>query len=369
MRRFTLSWLLLLGCGRSGFDVLGELDGGARDADPDAAGDGPPLAYEARFTSIAAASPPSPRRSSGAAVEPGTTERIWIYGGYDGSFLGDVHAFTPSTGLWTSLATTGAPGTRERHALAWHTDANVLVLFGGQDRPVIQLVHYDTISYLQPGTSTWTSIAASGSWPAARKDAALVWLPHLGQFLMYGGNDGGAASDRFSDVWLLTLSTGTASATWQQLSPGGVAPPAQSSACTAYDPVGRRLIVYGGETADGVDVDTTHQYLVDANVWQLDTPTGSRPPGESFSQCAWDPVARRVVLFGGQQDGGAPLGGTFTYDPDTQTWAQPPVVAAGPTARSDGGAVYSEHYGALFWFGGRPGMTTYTSDSWTLDIQ
>lgn len=369
MPRFTLALLLLIGCGRSGFDVIGETDDGTRDADLDAAGDSAALAYEAVFTSVAAASPPSPRRSSSAAVEPGASERIWIYGGYNGTFLGDVHAFTPSTGQWASIATTGAPGPSERHALAWDADASVIVLYGGQHQQGLQLVHHDAISYLRPSSSTWTTIAATSSWPAARKDSTLVWLPHLGQFLMYGGNDGGTANDRFAEVWLMTLSPGTASATWQQLSPGGVTPPARSSACTAYDPVGRRLIVYGGETADGVDVTTTYQYLVDSNVWQLDSPTGTPPPGESFSQCAWDPVARRAVVFGGQQDGGAPLAGTYTYDPDTQTWAQPTVVAAGPAARSDGGAVYSEHYGAMFWFGGRPGTTTYTNESWTLDIQ
>jgi len=373
VRCSTLAWLLLLllGCGRSGFDLVGDSDSGAgeTDLDSDADADAPSLAYEAVFTSIAAASPPSPRRSSGAAVEPGTTERIWIYGGYDGTFLGDVHAFTPSSGQWAPISTTGAPGARERHALAWHPAANVLVLYGGQNLQGLQLVHHATISYLQPSTGTWTTLSPAGSWPAARKDAALLWLPHLGQFLMYGGNDGGAATDRFSDVWLLTLSTGTSSATWQQLSPGGVAAPALSSACTAYDPIGRRLIVYGGETADGVDGNTTYQYLVDSNVWQLDAATGTPPPGESFSQCTWDPVARRVVVFGGQQDGGAPLGGTSTYDPDSQTWAQPTIVAAGPAARSDAGALYSEYYGALFWFGGRPSMTSYTSDSWMLDIQ
>lgn len=353
------------GCGRSGFELA---PGASADGGGDAVTvDTPPLAYEVVFTDLAATQPPSRRRSTGAAVDP-ATDRIYIYGGYDGTFLSDAYAYTPGTNIWTSIVSSGTPpGSRERHALAWDPVGNALVVFGGQNLPSFQLVHYDTLHVMTP-SGAWSQIPKVGTWPAARKDAVLIWLSHLGTFLLYGGSDGPNAADRFGDAWLLALDAAGATATWTQLTSTALAPK-RSAACVAYDPTAKRVILYGGETADGVDVNSTHIYSVDTNAWATATTTGATPVGESFSQCAWDPVSRRVVLFGGQADGGAPLTGVYTYDPQTQAWATPPVASAQPTSTSDAGAVYSDALGAMFWFGGRPGSTTYTNTSWTMDVQ
>lgn len=128
------------------------------------------------------------------------------------------------------------------------------------------------------------------------------------------------------------------------------------------------MIVYGGETADGVDVNTTHQYLLDTNVWQLDTVSGMTPPGKSFQHCAWDPVIGRVLLYGGQADGGSPMAGHYTYDPDTHAWTSPPTMAA-VGDRADGGAVYSPALDGMLWYGGRTATTTYTSEQVVMQVR
>jgi hypothetical protein len=362
-----LTCVAAAGCGRAGFDLLtgtGDGDGGSPDA---VTVDTPPLAYEGVFTDLAASTPPSPRRSTGAAVDP-ATGRIYIYGGFDGTFLGGTFVYTPSSNTWTTIVSTGvAPGPRERHALAWDPVNDVLVAFGGQNRPTIPLVHYDTLHVMTPG-GAWKQITKAGPWPAPRKDATPIWLPHLGQFLLYGGDDGANATNRFSDMWRLKIDASAGTAIWTQLSPTGVIP-AQSSACVVYDPTVRHVILFGGETADGFDNNTMFMYSVDSATWSGVLATGAPPIGESFNQCAWDPVSRRIVLFGGQEAGGAPLGGAYTFDPDAVAWDTPPLRTLEPPACSDGGAVYSDALGAMFWFGGRPGTTTYTNKSWTFDIQ
>ena len=379
MKLALVTTLLLVGCGRSGFDDIttgdgaigGNGDGGNGDGGNGGGGDGASgdAASAVLSVTISHYNPgtiPPPRRSSGAALDP-ATDLLWFYGGYDGTFRGDVQAF--STGGWTIPATSGtSPGARERHALAWDPVGNALVIFGGQNRPMIQLVHYDTLHVMTTG-SVFAPIPKTGTWPAARKDATLLWIPHLSRFLLYGGDDGAMASNRFADLWLLTLNSAAKTATWQALTPGGVAAPAQSSACVVYDPAAHRMILFGGETADGVDVNTTYQYLLDTNVWQQDTTTGTPPAGESFAQCAWDPTHNRVLLYGGQQNGGTPIGGYATYDPDAHVWAVPPSAAGIAGNRSDGGAVFSATLGGMLWYGGRTGAITYTSDVAFLKLQ
>jgi hypothetical protein len=135
-----------------------------------------------------------------------------------------------------------------------------------------------------------------------------------------------------------------------------------------YDPLGRRLILFGGESADGAAVNTTYQYFVDNNAWQKDSPTGSVPSARAFGQCGWDPFIKRVVLYGGQNSAGAPLSGTYLYDPSAKTWTSLTTTGTTPGPWADGGAVYSPKLDGLFWFGGRTGLTTYTNQSWLLKV-
>lgn len=381
--RLVLVALFAVGCGRVGFDATGgnglpddaaPLDDALTpfDAPPDASPpvDAPSGALVAALTRRGAMNPPSVRRSSGAAVA--SDDRIWIFGGFtSGGLLGDLAAYTPGTDAWAAVTGTAPPTARERHALAWDAANNVLVLFGGQSGVFPMFTHHDQLYLYAPATNAWTQIAKVGAWPAGRKDAAMVWVPHLGKLLMYGGNTGSGTTNRLADLWLLTVDAPAATASWALLSPGGVAAPAQSSGCVAYDPVGRRLILYGGETQDGNDVNTTYQYLLDTNAWQLDAPTGTTPPGESFAECAWDPVIGRVVLYGGQSASGAPIGGTHTYDPTAKRWDAIPLATGSASAgnRSDGGAVYSAALGGMFFFGGRSATVTYMNESWVVDVK
>ena len=232
-------------------------------------------------------------------------------------------------------------------------------------------MHQDELYTFNPGTNAWTQIPKAGTWPAARKDSTLVWVPSLGRLLLYGGNSGDAAAAHFGDVWTLSINAAATAATWTLLAPAGAAPPKQSAACAGYDPAARRLILYGGETTAGASATSTYQYLVDSNTWQLDTTTGTSPGPRAFSQCAWDPIAGRIAMYGGQDNSGAPIGGTFAYDPGAKRWDAIALKtgSSAPGNCGDGGAAYSAKLGGMFWFGGRTASISYTNQSWVLDLQ
>jgi hypothetical protein len=229
-------------------------------------------------------------------------------------------------------------------------------------------VHHDELYVYAPLTNAWTQIPKAGTWPAPRKDATLVWSPQLSAFLMYGGADGAGSTNRFAELWKLTINVGAPSATWTLLAPGGVATPALGAVCADYDAAGHRLILFGGNPTDSSVANDTYEYLVDTNAWQQDNPTGTVPPGRSFSACAWDPLAARLIVWGGQDAGGSPIDGTFTYQPDMQLWTIPAVIGTKAGARSDVGATYSTSLHAMFGFGGRTASTTYTNQTVTLAL-
>lgn len=394
MRLFTLAALAAIGCGRHGFDPLAvgdgaglddastdgdlvidsglDIDGPTLDGMVDAMPDGMPVGtLTAAFVNVAPTGAPTARRSTGAAVEPkGAADRIWIFGGFTGpgGTRNDLLALDTSTNAWTPAAGTSPPSIRERHAMAWDPVGNAVVVFGGSYTMIVSPTFYDALYVYRPATNAWTLIPKVGNWPIARHDSTLVWVPSLGKFLLYGGANGAGAGTRLGDLWLLTLDAVAGTGSWMQLTPGGVTAPAQSAACLAYDAGARRLFLFGGELQDGTSTNTTYQYLVDTNAWQADSTIGATPPGESFNQCAWDPAIARLVLYGGQLSAGGPTGGTFTYDPVTKKWEQPPVQGANPGARADGGAAYSPALGRVIWFGGRTADTTYTNETWSLDL-
>lgn len=378
-----MRWLPLLlalaACGRLGFDGSGgTTDSGAGDDAPpgsDASVDGavvgdPQTVFVAEFAALPATTPPTQRRATGAAVAP--DDRIWVFGGFAGAsgVQNDTAVFVPTTNVWTTVTTTGTPPARERHVIAWDPSISRLVLFGGYSGTFPSFVHHDELYVFDPATSAWTQIPKAGTWPNARKDSTLVWVPSLGKLLLYGGNSGDAANLHYGDLWTLSINVGTSTATWTLVMPGGVAAPRQSATCAGYDAAARRLILYGGETTAGASSSSTYVYLADTNMWQLDTTTGTSPGPRAFSQCAWDPVAGRLALYGGQDNSGAPIGGTFAYSPEAKRW-DAIALKNGSTAPgncSDGGAAYSAKLGGVFWFGGRTASISYTNQSWVLDL-
>ena len=347
----TTVLVLTVSCGRYGFERLAD-GGGAGDAPDDGAippgdvGDAMMTGtLVAAVTTLTNNTPPSARRATGAAVA--SDDRVWVFGGFVGGVgaQNDLYAYTPGTGSWQALAPTGTPGARERHTLAWDAADSVLVVFSGYSAT---LTHLNELYIYSPGMNAWSLIPVSGSWPAARKDASMVWVPSLNKMLLYGGNNGSGAVNRFNDLWLLSINVAAVSATWTQLTPGGATPPKQSAPCIGYDAGARRLLLFGGQTQDSASVATTYQYLVDTNVWQLDTPTGTVPSGRSFSNCTWDPVASRLVLYGGQESGGSPIAGTYAYDPDAKRWdtLAPAMGSATLGNCGDAGSAYSVSLGA-----------------------
>src|SRR5262249_32908629 len=158
-------------------------------------------------------------------------------------------------------------------------------------------------------TLGWTPLAPAGAPPAARSGHSAVYDPVRRRMIVFGGQgDGGGV---LNDVWALALDGSPA---WSPLAPMGTPPQARARQVAIYDPPRDRLVVFGGDQGSLYQVlgDTWALSLGSTPAWTLIVPSGAGPDPRSRSDAIYDPNGDRMVVHGGSQ---APSFSTF-YD----TW-------------------------------------------------
>jgi len=168
--------------------------------------------------------------------------------------------------------------------------------------------------------------------PPGRGDAAAAYDPGCGIVYMLLGDAAvpvqcrEAIQDSFDDLWAFDV----AARTWHPLTPGG-GPSPRARSVAAWDPVQRRLLVFGGRTP--LD-DTGQSYRFWNELWAYDPAAGrwsllaeqddaagrDAPVGRSNAGFAIDPARGRLILHGGGQrtsSGGIPF---FRAVSDTWAW-------------------------------------------------
>lgn len=132
-----------------------------------------------------------------------------------------------------------------------------------------------------------------------------------------------------------------------------------------YDAARDRIVLFGGTDRITTFGDT---WTFNGVNWTLAATTGPAP--RRAHSMAYDPSSRRVLLFGGLNAGGGPLGDTWEWD--GAAWIQR-TPAQSPSARPLAAMVFDEVHGHMVLFGGgylalpRPTDTwTYSGGQWTL---
>ncbi len=161
--------------------------------------------------------------------------------------------------------------------------------------------------------------------------------------IVFGGWDGVQTLDE-------TLEFVPLLGTWTRLSPvGGVKPSARTQAAMA-DLGNGTVLLFGGADATGTPLGDTWLWTGATSTWTQLTPATA--PGARYdASIAFDAARNKVVLFGGSQLVGtppytsyAPLGDTWEYDPPTLTlpsgvWTQAAPVAPNAPSARSGAAM------------------------------
>src|SRR5256712_1478137 len=105
---------------------------------------------------------------------------------------------------------------------------------------------------------------------------------------------------------------------WMKMNPSTV-PPARDSYCLAWIETDNSFLMFGGNGAGG-ELGDTWKYHYGTDEWTQLTLT-THPSSRTNPGCAYDPVHKVVVLFGGNA-GGSWSPETWLFNATTSTWVQ-----------------------------------------------
>jgi hypothetical protein len=196
-----------------------------------------------QWTQIFPTGGPIPIRGLHSAIYDPVSDRMLVYGGFDGfTSLDDLWGLSLSGApAWTQLTPAGAgPGARDYHRAIYDPALNSMVLFGGHQFFPTATYFNDTWSLSLSGTLAWSQIPPPDPLPSARLGMSMVYDSTRDRILVYGGGD---ATGTLGDAWALSLS---GSPTWAQAAPTGNVPPARVAHAAVYDPSSDQMVIYGG---------------------------------------------------------------------------------------------------------------------------
>lgn len=187
---------------------------------------------------------------------------------------------------WTELTLARAAGSLFGYGLAHDPTRNMTVLYGGAST-------FESDFTFRLSGNRWVVISNLHE-PGPRTQ--FVLQPRLdGEgLLLFGGQ---SAVDFFRDLWTLEKFE------WRQIEGTEASQSSCTSPVSAIDPQREVLVILCGDSS-------TLEF--DGQEWKRVTTPG--PMARRFSMMAWDPISRRVIMYGGIDDFGSYVADTWTWN-------------------------------------------------------
>lgn len=247
------------------------------------------------------------------------------------------------------------PGGRAAHSAVW-TGRELIVWGGGIDGSFL-----NTGARYVPSTDTWRPTTPYGA-PSPRWFHAAVWTGH--EMILWGGRANFFPHDHSSDGARYNPTTDT----WTPMSTEGALTPRSQFAAVW---TGAELIVWGGQTEGGVELNDGARYDPETDIWSpISDTSGLEPRMEPTA--IW--TGEEMIVYGGMKFTGGQLsfGNGARYSPVSNTWRPLPSEGA-PGSRTGHTAAWTGER-MIIW-GGRemPAYEVFNdgsiynpgSDTWT----
>ena len=201
------------------------------------------------WTSMSTAGAPSSLANL-AAVWTGSEMIVWG-GGINGTSTTGAR-YNPLTDTWTAMSNTGAPGNRSSFSALW--TGTEFIVWGGIAANTVN--HLNDGARYNPTSNIWTTVTTTGA-PAARAAHAAVWTGS--EMIIWGGDmeeppydysDGGRYNPA-SNSWVATMNT------------SGYTPTPRQSHTAVMDET--NMIEWGGNYAESGDLNDGSRYNTKGN--------------------------------------------------------------------------------------------------------
>lgn len=221
-----------------------------------------------------------PARTFAAMTYDRDRDRMILFGGY--RFAADNRTLEPLSDTWEF------DGTDWRQVASGSPEVDKpLLAYDAARRQTIMLALDETLKTLMyrwdPASSAWQSVSPA-NLPSCVNEGQLAYQSHNQRLIVAGGV---CADTQAIETWEWD---GT---NWTKLETNGV--PLVTGATAAYDPAGRRLIRYGGQSAFGTE---SYTYVLYEQEWTFTHISGTPPPRSLFV-FKRDPVREALWVVGG----------------------------------------------------------------------
>ena len=268
------------------------------------------------------------QRSEIYGIADALSNSILVFGGNEGpivnqspraAFLEETWLFEPGFG-WTEVEGVG-PSARGRYGAAYDAAGRRALIFGGRYRDEGASGDYTLFREL------WAFDFVSREWsllsekqgPKKRTYPSMFWDDQEQALYLFGGmtNKSPMVIEVAEDLWRYK------DGQWEELEMGGDVPSTRTFLGEAWDPNRREMILFGGQVGNYWDLayNETYALNIDSLEWtRLNKGNKNSPSTRMHAQLTYDPVAERVLLFGGHTDIGD-ANDLWELDSETGKWS------------------------------------------------
>jgi N-acetylneuraminic acid mutarotase len=275
----------------------------------------------------------------------------------------------PDAGIQTDVR----PSKRSDIAGVADSNTGTIAVFGGDDGPIVNQIpspSYLGDTWVFDPAQGWSEVTGAG--PSARGRHAVAYDPSGARMLSFGGRwrQSGTTGNYtlYGDLWAFDFNART----WTMVDDGsGTAPTPRYFATSAYDPMAAKLYVYGGDTnPSALTINPSPEvWSHDGQGWTQETVTGTAPSGRLFMAYTYDSSRNRLVIFGGQVGDfvTAAFNDLYALDLGTMTWSQlHDGNGTAPSGRFSALMVYDAERDRYLMTGGHADLGT-ANDVWAFN--
>lgn len=205
----------------------------------------------------------TPKKSPPARVDPSMSynsksDRIIMFGGTQTLVpFGDTWIYDYNNNTWIEIKPSRSPPARWGQAMAYDSESDRIILFSGNTwggSPPNDVWEYNFNS------NNWTDITPN-TRPVARTDAGIAYDSQMDRIILFGGSYPQYPPHNFNDTWLYDYHNNE----WTNMSPV-VSPSPREMPSMCYDIENGQIILFGGVNWTDVYGDTWTYELSNGNL-------------------------------------------------------------------------------------------------------